>query len=89
MKPSNESPNALAGSARCPGPSSTAPRTRATDRCRTPHRGYAFLTEHRVHHVARARTGGRIPTIPDGTTGIMKRISGRPPLGRPSRKAYQ
>ncbi|MGV9566976.1 hypothetical protein [Streptomyces sp. NPDC003480] len=36
-----------------------------------------------------AGTDGRIPTIHDRITGIMTRISGRPTLGRPSRKAYQ
>ncbi|MDT0463376.1 hypothetical protein [Streptomyces gibsoniae] len=48
-----------------------------------------MTTEHRVPRAAGARTDGRIPTIDDGTTGILKRISGGPTLGRPSRKAYQ
>lgn len=48
-----------------------------------------MTTEHRAPRAVRARTGGRIPTIHDGTTGILKRIPGSPTLGRPSRKAYQ
>lgn len=52
----------------------------------TSSRCHGSMTDHRC---AGAFTNGRIPTIHHGTTGIMSKISGRSPLGRPFRKAYQ